>query len=360
MNLFLCKTPIQVLRAIQLTYYNVDGFGHSSICIFDTFDISKKIVSQLKDTDVFQEVYYVKNNDFKKGKCNYLRSFFEKNFLSNIVSNNSISSISIFNVDTYDSFAIYNQLKRKVRVYYIEDAPMIYSFKTPSKRNQFFYGIFGLKFPIFYVDGWYFSAPDLMKTINDAPVHRLPYFNKNDKEFLDLVNAVFEYAEEPVLNQAKVIFMEESLYTDGILKNSADFYLYREIYHRYSDTNFAVKLHPRTRENRFKNELDVLEKSSIPWEVYLLNSQMNNKIFISMACSTMISPKLLFSEEYRSILVYKLLDKDAIRTDGSPYFDKEWINALEKLPKLYNDKEKVLVPESKEKLFDILDKWIKE
>lgn len=359
MNLFLCKTPIQVLRAIQLTYYRVENFEKSSICIFDTFGIAEDISKRLKDIDIFDEVYYVKNDDFKKGRFNHLRCYYANNYIRKITDEIDISSITIFNVDTYDNFAIYNRLKRKIKVYYIEDAPMIYSFQAPSKIYRLFYRVLGFKFPFFYVDRWYFSAPYVMKTENNAPVEKLPVLNKNDKKFISIINQIYDYSEDSVLNQAKIVIMEESLYTDGIMKNNADYKLYQEICERYSEVKVAVKLHPRTKENRFKIEFDVLGKSSIPWEVYMLNNNMDDKIFISMACSTMISPKLLFSEEYRSVLLYKIVSKDAVRENGNLYFDKEWNESLEKIPKLFLNGEKILVPKTKIELFKVMDDWIK-
>lgn len=358
MNLFLCKTPIQVLRAIQLSYYEIDNFKKSSICVFDTFGIAREVSNRLRQTNIFENVYFLKNNDFKKGKLNYLRSYYAKNELKNIIGELNVSSITIFNIDTYDNFAVYNRLKRNIKVYYIEDAPMIYSFKHPSKKRVLFYRCLGFKFPIFYVNNWYFSEPKFMDKINDSPATKLPAIDRKDKDFVSLINFVYDYSEDQKLNQADIVVMEESLYTDGVMKNNADYKLYKEIQERYSNTNISVKLHPRTKINRFDNNFNVLEKSSIPWEVYMLNNSMNDKIFISMACSTMISPKLLFSEENRSVLLYKILSIDAVRENGELYFDRDWEECLEKIPTMFSDKEKILVPSNSEELFNTLDSWL--
>ncbi|MDT2370759.1 hypothetical protein P6Z85_11500 [Enterococcus faecium] len=359
MNLFLCKTPMQILRAIQLTYYKEDGFENSAICIFKTFNQADNLYQRISKLGLFKETYLF-DNDYLKGKFSYFRNYFNDNRFCTLMNKYLYTSISMFNSDSYDAFVIYNLLKRKhaVDVYYIEDAPMIYSYLVPNKRNVIVGKILGLKFPIFEVTRWYFSVPEKMKRTNDAEVIKLSPLDRNDKAFVKIVNEVFDYTEDVLVNKTNIFIMEECFFTDKIITDNSDYILYKLIKNRYPNKQFTVKLHPRTKINRFETEFDCIQKSTVPWEVYLLNQNMNNALFISLSCGTVLSPKLLFGEEYRCMMLYQLFKDKAIRPTGAPYYTKEWEYLLSDITALYTRKENIAIPSNYEEMYTILEKWV--
>lgn len=357
MNIFLCKTPMQILRALQLTYYEKD-FENSDICIFNTFENAEHLYKRLIKIEIFHSVYFFKNNDFLKRNFNYLRSILCMNDFNRHIWNNTYSSITIFNSDTYDGFSAYNILKKKTEVWFVEDAPMIYSYQVPSRRNVLLYKLIGLEFPILKVNRWYFSVPEKMHRTNNAQVFKLKPLNKDDKDFVSIVNKVFDYTPDDTINKTDVFIMEECFFTDGLMEKSSDYQLYKSLKDEFNSLFFTVKLHPRTKINRFKNEFNCIQKSTIPWEVFLLNEEIDNKIFLSISCTTMLSPKLLFDKEYRCILLYKFIGKSVKRENGTPYYNQEWINLLDELSDLYSNKNNVCSPISETELVSTIRKWI--
>ena len=257
-------------------------------------------------------------------------------------------------------FIAYNLLRKKneVNVYYIEDAPMIYAYPLPSPKNVLIGRLLRLKFPIYEVSKWYFSVPEKMKKTNKSIAIKLTPLDRKDKKFVDLVNFVFNYTEDQLLNTTDIFIMEECFYTDKIIKDNSDYFLYKTIKEKYPNLQFAVKLHPRTKVNRFSNEFKCIEKSTIPWEVYLLNKNMKDTIFISLSCSTALSPKILFDDEYRCMLCYRLLRDRAIRADGHLYYTDEWEKLLANITELYNQKNNIAIPNDEVEMFNILDEWI--
>lgn len=361
MNLFLCKTPMQILRAIQLTYYKENGFKDSAICIFDTFDQANSLYQRISEQKLFAEVYLFDNN-FTKGKLAYFKNYYCESKFSRFLKEHKYTSISMFNSDSYDAFVAYNWLKKKnkVEVFYIEDAPMIYSYIVPNVKNVRLGKVLGLSFPIFEVSRWYFSVPEEMKRTNDAPGMKLAPLDRNDADFVKLVNYIFDYTEDELVNKTEIFIMEECFFTDKIITDNSDYALYKSIKDRFSDKQFAVKLHPRTKINRFENEFECVEKSTIPWEVYLLNKNMNNAIFISLSCGTVLSPKLLFGDEYRCMMLYRLFKDKAMRVTGEQYYNQEWENLLNKISGLYEKKDNIVSPKTKKEVYSILDGWLRE
>ena len=352
---------MQILRAIQLAYYKENGFEESAICIFATFDQAKNLYQRISDLQIFKESFLFEDN-FIKGKLAYFRNYFINSQFAEFLKGYSYTSMTIFNSDSYDAFVAYNLLRKKnaVKVYYIEDAPMIYSYLTPSEKNIKLGKVLGLKFPIFEVDRWYFSVPEKMKRVNDAETVRLRPLNREDKDFVKIVNKAFDYTEDALINNTDVFIMEECFFTDKIITDNSDYLLYKSIKERYPNKRFTVKLHPRTKVNRFAGEFDCIQKSTIPWEVYLLNQNMNNAIFLSLSCGTVLSPKLLFGDEYRCMMLYRLFKDKARRTTGEPYYTQEWEELLNKISGIYTTKSNIVSPKSKNEVFSILDKWLRD
>lgn len=357
MNLFLCKTPMQILRAVQLTYCDA-LFKNSSICVFKTFDQAEQISERISEIGLFHTVQVFENNEFARGKFEYLRAYKAHNAFNEYIKKSNVDSLTIFNSDSFDGFSAYNILKHHVEVRYVEDAPMLYSYIVPSYKKKLLYKFAGLQFPIFSVNKWYFSLPEKMKKINQSPVFTLPPMDRTDKEFVKIVNYIFEYVPDEAIKKADVFIMEESFYNDGLMQENADYVFYEKLRNAFPNLNFLVKLHPRTRENRFKDNFEYLHKSNIPWEVYLLNENFDDKIFISMSCTTMISPKLLFGKEYYCMLIYKVIGEQVKRLDGTAYYNEQWLHMLDELQKLYTEKYKISAPESEEETLCTIRNWI--
>lgn len=358
MNLYLCKTPMQILRALQLTFYREDGFEESDICIFDVFEGACGLSKRLENTNLFHNVYFIDDQKCE-GKFRYYKAYIEDSILTRISHERPYDSITMFNSDTCDSFAAYNILrkKKKVDVYYVEDAPNLYLYKVPSKKNVIFHNILGLHHPIFHVDRWYFSLPDQMLLTNKSPAFSLKPIDKTDLRFVGLVNAVFDYASVPDLSDADVLIMEESLFTDGVLKNDEDLHIYKRLKDEFKELNFMVKLHPRTKVNRFSEMFNCIERSTIPWEVYLMNENIEDTIFVSMACTTMLSPKLLFGVEFKSIMICKMVAEGIKDYNGRPYFNDDYLNVIEKIRSMYSDQSLFGLPENENELIDIICSW---
>lgn len=68
MVIFLCRTPVHVMRAMQLHMYE-DGFLEAGdICIADTFAGAERIACNLRETALFDEVFFLRQTDFSRMK----------------------------------------------------------------------------------------------------------------------------------------------------------------------------------------------------------------------------------------------------------------------------------------------------
>ena len=121
--------------------------------------------------------------------------------------------------------------------------------------------------------------------------------------------------------------------------------------------NLFIKLHPRTKfgvsdkwkpyiENKFDNN------QSIPWEVYCLNANFKNNIWITISSSAVFSSLLCFNEEnnIKYFLLYKCSD---FYDTATPMTDKFYRTVQEKY------KDDIFIPSSVDEFLNDIDKCVK-
>lgn len=364
MNVFFCRTPIHVFRAVQLTM-QLETKTEGDIYVFDTFPFSEEIANRLKEKKIFSNVYYIKDRDYlKKGKAEGLRTTILPSEFKNILRGKKYGQIFLFNIYGAFNELIVNVLKKnneKLVVNMVEDGPSIYHIEEYEEGvvRKYLYPIFGMISYLDCIDYWWFSNPELMKPLGNGKKKELPKVNKKNKEFIEVINYIYSYEDNPLITDADVIIMEECYWNDGLLKNGEDYLLFKEVKDSFASKNIVVKLHPRTKENRFKDEFQTVPANGIPWEVYALNMDMNKKILVSLSCATMISTKLLYDEETYSLLLYPILEHAILNIgSGEKYLTEERKQKIDSQVMLYSKKNKFAKAYSLEEAIGIIGAWL--
>lgn len=341
MQAFLCRTPIQVFRAVQIQKLGLFDDKQADIYLFDTFAGYEKVASRLQDTGIFEQVYPISGIETKEIKHELLYHFVRGNPYSHILKNKFYNILISFNITGIANELGYYYCKknnRNIKYINVEDAPNIYNMNyRKSWARTYLYPLLGVKDPNEFVDEWWFSRPELMNPPGDAPKYMLPVIDKNNEEFKKLINYIFDYQELPFVNQADILFMEESFYTDGRLKTNEDLKLLNALQAKFPDLKFVVKLHPRTQMNRFKGKFMVVPNNGIPWEVYVMNQDFRSKLIVSISCSTTISSSLLFGCDIPAVLVYPMFQEAITEKDGSNYWTTQRLHAIKRQDTLYNN-----------------------
>ena len=162
----------------------------------------------------------------------------------------------------------------------VEDAPTVYGIQyKENKCIKYLFKIFNLKSSIRNINCWWFSSPESMSPFRNGKKQKLPMVSRQNKKMCQTINYVFEYKEDVDLQNADVILMEECYSNDGLIKNE-DIELFKQVIDIDKKFNSVVKLHPRSKTNRFENTFNVIKSQGIPWEVYILNCPMKDKILI--------------------------------------------------------------------------------
>ena len=364
---FVCDQSVQVMRAIQIHLYMEEFKGDADIYIGSSFYDSKNIAKRLQEENIFRRVIWIDKNKVIPEKAGVIKLMYGKSELSGILRQNKYSVVVSFNLDNTLATVLYNLNKRNAgfSCQYVEDGPGLYNIHDPErygKTHPYYY--LGIDKPFFHTDKWWFSEPDLMEVPSKKGCKgRLPYFQVGDDNFTNIINRIYKYKYDVDLEKADVLIMEESFYTDGkITELMNDFEIYLTIKKAFPKANFLVKLHPRTKVNRFASDFKIMEDQSIPWEVYVLNLARAGReipIQIGIRCNTLQSDKLGFGIEGKKISLARMfLNKIKSNSRGDNDVDEAMLGKLYDIKKRYRNIDNFQIVQDKKELLNILKGWL--
>lgn len=365
MNVFVCSTPIQIVRAVYMRYGMAEFKDPADLYIRPTFKNARQIAEKIRETGLFSAVYLVDLSGMDRAVS--ARLLYGRDRWARLIRSADHEKVIGFNIESELLNAFYNRNKHKkgFQYHYVEDAPGMYKMYAPKRYAPFSVnGILRIEQPYYHTYQWWFSDPDFMDVpeIGSADVRRLPPIDATDDKFVSMINEVFGFSSDETLDEADILITEESFYTDGKMIDDFDHTLYQEIRDHFPDKNVVVKLHPRTRINRFEKGFKIMQGSWIPWELYVMNGLRQKQHFpiqIGIVCSALTSDKFMFDAESPKVVLAPLF-KEKIKKmeDGSSNVDEEVVKRFEALRKTYVRPEQMMIAYDKEGLFDTLEKWV--
>lgn len=365
MNVFVCCTPIQIVRAIYMKYAMPEFGAAADMYVAPVFRNARMIIDQIRASGLFQNVYPLETAGLNRAAS--VRLLYGYNPLAAQVRNSDYQKVIAFNIESPFLNALYTQNRRNegFEFHYVEDAPGMYKMYAPKKFAAFNVNrLLGIEQPYYHAVKYWFSNLDFMETpgIASPNIGKLSAINIDDDTFVNLINNVFQYSPDETLSSADVLITEESFYTDGKMLDNYDYVLFEEIRSRLPGKKTAIKLHPRTKINRFEQNFNIIEGTWIPWELYVMNGLREKRQFpvqLGIACNTLTSDKFMFDAESPKIILAPLFqDKITKLADGSSNVDAEVIGRFEALRKTYANPEQMVIAYSRELLFDTLTNWL--
>lgn len=328
-DLFVCNSIYQVLVALWIKYTYCQS-RPSDILISDHMNNGEVICQNVIKYSGFEKGYYVKSFNFSRHKTNQSRI---KNIQQNlkpydflqdmVVLEEEYSSIYLANIDEFSvlMFDAFKHKNKKIELFLFEDGMYTYSklmkedyeSATSYKKDifrEFLYKYVYKKNYIFgNVRGAYLFHPEDMTWKTNFELLSMKKINCHDKVFLDMCNKIFGYYESNDKYDRKYIFMEESFAAEGMPIN--DLELLEKLAQRVGKNNIMVKIHPRNPINRFAAEGYLTnQNTSIPWEIIAMNlADISDKVFITVASSSILNPILILGQHIRAYSLYNLLDE---------------------------------------------------
>lgn len=195
----------------------------------------------------------------------------------------------------------------------------------------------------------YVFEPSLISVPQSGRIRRIQKLDREDAVLRNRVNQIFGYDSKLDSFEGKRILIMEQ----GPRKEPIDMPgLWRRVSRYICKEETIVKSHPRQKESALRElGFDMYERYTIPWEVLTLNQNMNEKTLFCIFSSSCVNPKLMYDEEPRIVLLYKLLGMDY------SFFGEGMIRFVEGVGSLYRDKSRVFIPETWEELEGYCEKY---
>lgn len=201
--------------------------------------------------------------------------------------------------------------------------------KNKNIFKRFFYNMFPHMLTLY--TNFYYFCPDLALWGDSDSKVKISPIVEYKKVLIKTMNDVFDFALKVDTYSQRVIFFEESYYSDGIDVN--DIEIVNDLEKQYGKENILIKRHPRNRKDRF-GELGYYTsvENSVPWEVIALNiPDLDNKILVTMTSTALISTFLLFNTHAQMVFRIRNLPENNDRV-------KYTKTVIEKLADLYPDR----------------------
>lgn len=318
-NLFLCKTPYQIMVAIQLvlTEFKEDN---NDIFVGDTIANSNSIIRNLIETKVFRRVepflskgFYSKFSKIDclkialkdvlhlKNSIIPIRESYDRLFLCNLSLEETI---------LYRCASCKNRL---LKVFLFEDGFATYTkmygaffddlqyFKTTKNIIRTFYKRINYK-AFAKLSGIYLFTPQLMDWASIIELRQISKIDPHDKSTVNVFNKAFGAEKLSDKYAEKCIFFEESYFADGISVKDEE--ILDKISSIIGKDNLFVKIHPRNPINRFKKKgYKTNENTTVPWEIIALNIDIAEKILLTIASGSALTSLVNLSTRPKKIIM---------------------------------------------------------
>ena len=320
---------------------------------------AEEIVGRIEKLNIFKNVYLLPNISIEYPitvkRC--VDIAIKKKAVSRLLKGKEYRNV-YYDVDgwLYNSiiFTGLNGKKKQFKNIFVENGvnPYITSYDSKEWYLRLFINLNGLVcMDGKYIDERYVLEPSMIGVNQSGVIKKIEKLNSNDDELKEHLNLIFNYdGELDSFKQNDIIIMEQAPRKEPI-----DMYsLWQKVGMKINKDRAIIKPHPRQMDSELRSlGYRTYDRNTIPWELSLLNENMENKTIISTFSTTCITPKLMFGQEPRIIMLYKLMGRDY------SFFGEGMLSFVEKVKNSYENREKFFVPESWEEFDDYCERYLK-
>ena len=170
---------------------------------------------------------------------------------------------------------------------------------------------------------------------------------------LDILGPIIKniYRHElPMLEEIdKTVIMFDQDMQDNIMTSNqckmAEF-----IVSEYGKENFVVKMHPRTVDVPYSENVPVY-KAKCPFEILMSTVDVEDKILVSILSTASMNPKMILNVEPIVIFTVKIVGYDKTEAEM-----EEFLKIVDRFKALYSDPDRVIVPETMEEFENVIKK----
>ncbi|MBR1862710.1 MAG: hypothetical protein IJ806_01310 [Ruminococcus sp.] len=350
---YICTTPFQLMSAVTLAVSNGET---ADVFIDPQFRENEKYIKRLRKTGVFERVTDLGRDTgavrARNVKNKYLRGLRIKLIHLNIKGafRKSLGGHRYKKLYTSNNSYFFDLMMRyflavdaRPQVVFFDDGEGSYDNPKCRIPNKKYVSKDSVTVKYLY-------SPELYLKMNGRnnreDIRPLPLMD-HDKRVRKAIDLIFDTKKIPVVGEPLMILdtMRETCMDEKTAKDYSETLF--KVCEKIGKNNVCIKQHPRDKSDTWKG-YNIYPDSSVPFELLCMTSDVDKKVIITLSSTAVMMPKILFGKEPVIILLYKLF-KMKIADDGGR--DKIY----KQLRNIYQNKKRVLIPETQEELFSYLD-----
>lgn len=357
MVLFRISTHYQLLSAFIIkTQVLTEIEADLHLCNLTTF--SEEQVQGIRDTGLFRKVLLVNirnwTNEWIDGKWKSPAKFIS-NLQDNIIPDVEYDTL-YFGHDMIPNKLYYYFLlsvqDKAPDIYLLEDGVSSYSHcvLTHARMDKISHDIYKEDSFLKKIKGRYLYNPEVSFLSNEYPILAMPEVSDIDR----IRSIMFRtYGKNEGIPDYPFILFTSCFYEDKFTANELD--VVKKFASIVGKSNLIIKEHPRAVYNIYRdNGFNVIKKSRIPWEFYLLSSKIQSKIFVSICSNSMFSLYNIFRIKTGIISLHNFYTGNFDMLDQPSY--KMY---LERIKKTFNSEEpQCFYPQNESQLHEVI-KYVK-
>lgn len=342
MNAYIASIPVHLLTAIQMIKQN--KINNCDLYYVPTSNNAEELLEAVRNTDIFQTVTRLPNINIEYPiTAKQCAKIVYNRFKARRVLQDKHYDTVYYNTDGWllNSIIFSSLPNRNAKNVFVENGvnPYITSYDTKEWYLRLFINLNLMTcMDGKYIDERFVYEPSLISVPQSGDFKKIEKLDRADEELKEQVNKIYGYNEELDSFLGKdIIIMEQAPRKEPIDMPK----LWKRVSEYINIDNTVVKSHPRQKDSVLRNlGFDIYERYTIPWEVITFNQNMNEKTLITIFSTSCTNPKLMFDEEPRVIMLYKIMGVDY------SFFGKGLIDFVEGVGNLYREKEKFFIPET--------------
>lgn len=352
MNAYIASVPIHLLNAMQMIKQK--GINECDLYYVPTSNNAEELLNAVRSTGVFRNVTMLPNINIEYpitvSQC--IKISLNRFGARKKIKGKYYDTV-YFNTDGWllNSIIFSSLSNKKAKNVFVENG--INPYVTPYDTKEWYLRLFiNCNFLTCmdgrFIDERYVYEPSLISVPQSGKINNINKLDRTDDVLRTRVNQIFGYDSRlDSFEKKNIIIMEQ-----GPRKEPIDMLgLWKKVSQNINKETTIVKSHPRQKESALRElGFDMYERYTIPWEVLTFNQDMSNKTLLCIFSSSCVNPKIMYDEEPRIILLYKLLGMDY------SFFGEGMIKFVEGVGSLYRDKDKFFIPETWEELEEYCNK----
>lgn len=367
---YFCTSPYQLFGILSIAQSRNEA---ADLYIDPQFSDAEVFAERIRTLNLFDNVVvidsekiYSKFFSCRKGFINHLqivRSYLKVNEIAPIILKNNVAYNTMFiSSRAYMPRMVYlYHIKNKIKVNLelFDDGVGSYCSDDAHKPKGLDSLLRFLLFGKRAVDlnfTRYLHSPELYKIVephSKYKIEKIPHMWKNP-DWISKCNIIFGINDGSLINETVIIIDE--LLSDEVVSGDDSKNELLDIYAKISQTtgikNTVIKPHPRNKDIDIE-KLNIYHSNGVPFECVCMNSDINNKIIVSLGSTAAATPKILLDQEPYIILLYKLIDTN-------PNYLTVTNKFFQALKKSYTESAKIYIPDNISELCEILTRLCSE